>query len=80
MIHERIQNFFRPAYEARAAVGWAFACTYSLLLLMVLRLSAVACAAMAGMAFVMFLWRASQARRLWVFKVALAGQVRALSA
>lgn len=74
MIHARIENFFRPAYEARAAVAWGIAAVHAVGLFVFLRLSLLPAMGMALLALGMLTVRAVQARRLWNFKLSLAGK------
>ena len=70
----RITNYFRPAYEGRAALAWAVAFIYASLLTIGLDVAPWAGPAMMLMSAAMFATRAVQARRLWDFKLALAGR------
>jgi conjugal transfer pilus assembly protein TraD len=74
MIHQRIQNFFRPAYEARAAAAWGLAVFYSLGLFVVMPISATASLLMLAGSALMLCARAMQVKKLWSFKLALAGK------
>lgn len=73
-MHEPINNYFRPAYEARAAVAWAAAAFYTLALLLILHISVGVTLLMVAMSLAMFIWRAMAAKRVWDFKTALAGR------
>ena len=69
----RIFNAFRPVHEARAAVAWGMAAAYGLGLWLVFPIDARAVAWFSGVTFALCVWRATQARALWHFKVGLAG-------
>lgn len=71
---ERVQNLFRPAYEARSAVAWMVSTVYVLLLAVFVRVSVPAIAGMLAVSITMATWRAYQVRKLWNFKLAISGK------
>lgn len=74
MSFQPITNYFRPAYEGRAAIVWGISAIYTCLLLIVVRVGAAPVLGMICLALLMFMWRAHQAKRLWNFKLGLAGK------
>lgn len=74
MIQGRITNYFRPAYEARAVVMWGVALIYCSGLAFYLNGISGALIGMLAISVGMGVLRIWQVRRLWDFKVALAGR------
>lgn len=74
MMVSRIQNLFRPAYEGRAAVAWAVASLYTLILIAIGNVSLGALGGMLVICLVMGVIRAFQVRKLWAFKLAISGR------
>lgn len=74
MSFQPITNYFRPAYEGRAAIGWGIAALYTFVLLLAVRVGAAPILGMIGLALAMFAWRWHQAKALWNFKLGLAGK------
>ncbi|MET0351364.1 MAG: DUF87 domain-containing protein, partial [Rhizobacter sp.] len=73
MTPRRVFNAFRPVHEARAAAVWLLVAGHGGVLAVLLGVDGrIACAVAAGGA-VLALWRGSQARALWRFKLGLAG-------
>lgn len=70
----RIINFWRPAHEAGACVGWAIAFLYCLGSLIFSSMSRQVFAYMLVLCALMLAMRFLQAHKLWKFKLALSGK------
>lgn len=68
-----VENTLRPAYEAWAALAWAIACAWCLMLAGLSGAPAVAFLATAALAVCMAAFRSWQTYRNWHLKVALVG-------
>jgi conjugal transfer pilus assembly protein TraD len=68
-----IQNFFRPAFEARSAAVWGVASIYAVAPLVATHGNA-AFGALFGIGAAMACWRCYRTKQLWDFKVALTGR------
>lgn len=69
----RLDTLFRPAYEARCAVGWGVALLWVVGLAVVTRMAPPALLTMMTLAVVMLALRAWQTKSVWDFKLRLAG-------
>ena len=70
-----LDTLFRPAYEARAALGWLGAVCWVVGLGLLTRMAMPALATMLAMALVMLLLRGWQTSRVWQVKLRLAGHL-----
>lgn len=70
----RVTNYFRPAFEAKAAVVWLAAIAYCGVLALILPMRASGLGALFLLALMMAALRIHQVQRLWDFKTALAGK------
>lgn len=69
-----VLNYFRPAFEARAAAAWGVAAVYAMGLLLWLRIGVAALMVLLLLSSGMLALRLYQANRLWKFKLGLAGR------
>lgn len=71
---KRFEQLLRPAYEARAAVGWGIAGVWMLIITVAFHADKPALLACAIFAFMMLLWRGLRASKLLRYKLALSGK------
>jgi conjugal transfer pilus assembly protein TraD len=71
---KRFEQLLRPAYEARAAVGWGIACLWMLGITVAFHADKPALLACAVLALVMCAWRGLRASKLLRYKLALTGK------
>lgn len=74
MANKRFEQLLRPAYEARAAVGWMIAAVWMVGCALLISAPKETLAASAALAVVMALWRGMSAHRLLKYKLWLAGK------
>ena len=71
---KRFEQLLRPAYEARAAVGWGVASLWMLGITVAFRADKPALLACALLALFMSVWRGFRATKLLRYKLALTGK------
>lgn len=71
---KRFEQLLRPAYEARAAVGWGIACLWMLGITVAFHADKPALLACALVALAMCLWRGFTASKLLRYKMSLTGK------
>ena len=73
MAEKRFEQLLRPAFEARAAVGWGIAAIWMLICAVLVNAPRGTLLASAGLAVAMAAWRMFGAQRLLKYKLSLSG-------
>lgn len=74
MAEKRFEQLLRPAFEARAAVGWGIAAIWMLICAVLVNAPRGTLLASAGLAVAMASWRMFGAQRLLKYKLSLSGK------
>lgn len=74
MAEKRFEQLLRPAYEARAAVGWGIAAVWMLICAILVNAPRGTLLASAALAVTMAAWRMFGAQRLLKYKLSLSGK------